>query len=86
MIKYESEILKSGYDEFDLFYEIYKVRRKRGSNIRSFVHAVLSFGTLGLWNVVGYPMEGFVSDGDYLVFKVTYDDSGKVVVAEIQGG
>ena len=86
LIKYESEILKSGYDEFDLYYENYKVRRQRGSHIRSFVHAVLSFGTLGLWNVVAYPMEGFVSDGDHLVFKVTYDDQEKVVIAEIQGG
>lgn len=86
LIKYESEILKTGYDEFDLYYELYRVRRERGSNIRSFVHAVLSFGTLGLWNVVGYPMEGFVSDGDHLVFKVTYNEDYKVVVAEIQGG
>jgi hypothetical protein len=47
---------------------------------------VLSIGTLGIWNVVGYPIEGFVSDDRYIVFKATYDENGKATRVDIQGG
>ncbi|NIP31053.1 MAG: hypothetical protein GTO02_14990 [Candidatus Dadabacteria bacterium] len=86
LIKYESKILKSDVDEFGNFYEIYRVRKERGSYLRSFIHAILTVGTLGLWNVVGYPLEGFVSDDKYLVFKVTYDEFDIASKVEIQGG
>ena len=86
LIKYESEILKTQSFEDGTFYEIYKVRRERGSNLRAFVHGVLSIGTLGIWNVVAYPIEGFVSDDKYIVFKAEYDDNENATKVEIQGG
>jgi len=35
---------------------------------------------------VGYPIEGFVSDDKYIVFKATYDENGKATRVDIQGG
>ena len=32
-------------------------------------------GTLGLWNVVAVPLEGFSSDERFTVFRATYTDS-----------
>lgn len=86
LVKYESEILKKGTADDGTYYEVYKVRRERGSNLRAFVHGVLSIGTLGIWNVVGYPIEGFVSDDKYIVFKSTYDQYDTATKVEIQGG
>ena len=65
--------------------EIYQVRRQKGSSLRSFVHGVLSVATLGIWNVVGYPIEGFVSSKDFIVFRVDYDPMGTPQQVEIQG-
>lgn len=65
--------------------EIYRVKRARGSTIRSFAHGVLSFATLGIWNIVGTPIEGFLSSDDYIVFRVFYDNNEKAKKVEIQG-
>lgn len=67
------------------FYEIYRVKRDKGSTLRSFTHGILSVGTLGIWNVVAVPIEGFASSKDHLVFKVTYDKNEKATKVEIQG-
>lgn len=66
--------------------EIYQVQRRKGSTLRSFTHGILSVATLGIWNVVGYPIEGFVSSADFIVYRVVYDAQGQPVNVEIQGG
>ena len=65
--------------------ETYRVKREKGSTLRSFIQGVLTVGTLGIWNVVGVPMEGMISSSEYIVFRVTYDAQGKASKAEIQG-
>ncbi|WPL11279.1 hypothetical protein Thiosp_01011 [Thiorhodovibrio litoralis] len=65
--------------------EVYQVSRERGSSLRSFTHGILSVATLGIWNVVGYPLEGFMSSPDFLVFRVSYDAQGEPTKVEIQG-
>jgi hypothetical protein len=46
----------------------------------------LSVATLGIWNIVGYPIEGFMSSPEFIVFLVNYDAAGNPQKVEIQGG
>jgi len=80
-----AEILDKKENPDGTLTEIYRVKRARGSTIRSFAHGVLSFATLGIWNIVGTPIEGFLSSEDYIVFRVFYDDQEKAKKVEIQG-
>jgi len=86
LLDYGGDILLSRDQPDGSLEEIYQVQRKKGSTIRSFTHGVLSVATLGIWNVVGYPIEGFASSADYIVFRVDYDTEGKPEEVQIQGG
>lgn len=86
LLDYGGDILLSREQADGSLEEIYQVRRRKGSTIRSFTHGVISVATLGLWNVVAYPIEGFVSSADFIVFRVDYDPEGKPEEVEIQGG
>ena len=85
LLDYGGKILISRHQEDGSLEEVYQVQRRKGSTLRSFTHAVLSVATLGIWNVVGYPIEGFVSSKDFIVFRVVYDPEGKPEKVEIQG-
>ncbi len=74
-----TELADGGYSE------TYRAKREKGSTLRSFLQGVLTVGTLGIWNVVGVPMEGMISSNEYIVFRVTYDSQGGMKKAEIQG-
>ena len=65
--------------------EIYRVKRERGSAARSFTHGLLSLGTLGIWNVVGTPIEGLMSSEEFIVFRVFYDTQEKAKKVEVEG-
>jgi len=80
-----SEILDKKENSDGSLTEIYRVKRARGSTIRSFAHGVLSFATLGIWNIVGTPIEGFLSSEEFIVFRVFYDTNEKAKKVEIQG-
>ena len=86
LLDYGGESLLSRQQDDGSLEEIYQVRRKKGSTLRSFTHGVLSVATLGVWNVVGYPIEGFASSKDFIVFRVDYDPAGNPEKVEIQGG
>lgn len=80
-----SEILDKKENPDGSLTEIYRVKRARGSSIRSFTHGVLSVGTLGIWNVVGTPIEGLMSSEEFIVFRVFYDTREKAKKVEVQG-
>ncbi len=86
LLDYGGEILLSRQKQDGSLEEIYQVRRQKGSTLRSFTHGVLSVATLGIWNIVGYPIEGFMSSPDFIVFMVNYDSAGNPQKVEIQGG
>ena len=79
------EILLSKEKEDGTIMEVYRMKRKRGSSLRSFIHGVLSVSTLGLWNVVGTPIEGYVSSEGYVVVRCFYDKDENATKVEIQG-
>ena len=86
LLEYGGTILKSDEKPDGSLEEIYQVERKKGSTLRSFTHGILSIATLGIWNVVGYPIEGFMSSPDFIVFRVIYDPTGQPTKVEVQGG
>jgi len=52
--------------------ETYQFKKERGSSARAFMHGLLDVSTLGLWEVVGTPIEGSESLECFSV-KVIYD-------------
>jgi hypothetical protein len=64
---------------------VYKVKRKNGNAGRAIMYGVADLFTLGLWEIVGTPLEGYVSDNDSIVFKVTYAPTGAVNKVTVQG-
>lgn len=86
LLDYGGEILQSARQPDGSLEEVYQVRRRKGSTLRSFAHGILSVATLGIWNVVGYPIEGIMSSADFIVFRVAYDPAGNPIKVEIQGG
>jgi len=84
-LKLGSEILDKKQDPDGSLTEIYRVKRERGSTLRSLGHGVLSLGTLGIWNVIGTPIEGLMSSDEFIVFRVFYDPQEKPKKVEIQG-
>ena len=64
---------------------IYKVKRKNGNAGRALVYGVADLFTLGLWEIVGTPLEGYVSDNESIVFKVNYAAGGTVNKLTTQG-
>lgn len=64
---------------------VYKVKRKNGNAGRALMYGVADVFTLGLWEVVGTPLEGYVSDKDSIVYEVTYAPNGSVNKMQVQG-
>lgn len=64
---------------------VYKVKRKNGNAGRALAYGVADLLTLGLWEIVGTPLEGYVSDSDFIVFKATYAPNGAVNKVIVQG-
>jgi hypothetical protein len=63
---------------------VYKVKRKNGNVGRAITYGVADVLTLGIWEAVGTPLEGYVSDNDSIVYKVTYARDGGVNKVTIQ--
>ena len=64
--------------------ETYRYQLKRGSAGRAAMHGLLDVATIGMWEVVGTPMEA-TKKRKYVVIKATYDATGKLVSAAFVG-
>ncbi len=53
--------------------EVYQFQKERGSAARAFMHGALDVSTLGLWEVVGTPIEACVNERTYFSLRVYYD-------------
>ena len=73
-----SETLPSGE-----IIEIYQFKKETGSAARAFMHGMLDVGTLGLWEVVGTPVEACMLDNDYYTVKIYYDCMENIIKMEL---
>ncbi len=64
--------------------EIYNIRKRTGSSGRALMHGVLDVATIGLWEVVGTPIEGSANEEEFVPVSVVSDAStGEVKRVEI---
>lgn len=63
--------------------ETYQFQKERGSAARALMHGVLDVSTLGLWEVVGTPIEACVDEKTYFSIKVYYDQNENVKTIEL---
>lgn len=64
------------------FSETYKFQLKRGSAGRAAMHGLLDVATLGVWEVVGTPIEA-TKKKKYVVITAHYDDKGRLLTKSI---
>lgn len=63
--------------------EVYQIQKERGSAARALMHGALDVGTLGMWEVIGTPIESCVGQKEYYAVKVFYDDQDDVKKMEL---
>ncbi len=69
-----SEVSDNGKMDVFKFIQGYSDGNKFG---RAFVHGTADFFTLGLWEIIGTPIEG-IADGTEIILEVYYDENNKV--------
>ncbi len=66
---------------------VYKVPRKKEDNeptAKAIVYLSADLTTLGLWEIAGTPLEGYLSDKDSIVFETIYNNDGSLKKLLIQ--
>ena len=63
--------------------ETYRILKERGSVARAFMHALLDFGTVFLWELAGTPIESALDQKKYFSLKVIYDDNERIQKMEL---
>jgi hypothetical protein len=64
--------------------EIYKIQKETGHTGRAVMHGVFSVATLGMWELVGTPIEGAQQKAEYVAVRVTSDSkTGQIKQLEI---
>lgn len=63
--------------------EVYQFQKERGSAARALMHGVLDVSTMGLWEVVGTPMEALTDEKGYFSLRVFYDSNEYATKVEL---
>ena len=84
LMVYRSEILKQQKNKDGTFFEIYKVQRNNDVELDEYTSMIVSSGKKGLWNVVNYPLNGYMSDNTNIIFKTTYNIEEVATKIELQ--
>ena len=63
--------------------ETYQVQKERGSVARAFMHGVLDVSTLGVWEVLGTPIEAHADQKQYYCIRVYYDECEVIKKVEL---
>ncbi len=58
--------------------ESYKFKKERGSAARALMHGLLDVSTLGLWEVIGTPIEVCCDKVEFFCIKAIYDSDNNV--------
>lgn len=65
-------------EEVDIIYEEYLVQKPEGSAWRAVMHGILDVSTLGLWEVVGTPVEMHIGKNVYYPVRIYYTKDEEV--------
>ncbi len=67
----------------DIINETIRFKKKKGSTPRAVMHGVFDVATMGLWEIVGTPIEGHVGKDEMFVLDIYYDKDGNIKKAEL---
>lgn len=72
MLASGARVMSSERDFDGRLVDVYRFQKERGSPVRAVMHGVLDISTMGLWEVVGTPLEA--CDGrEYFMLRVYYN-------------
>lgn len=78
------EIVDTNKDaDGNIVYEDYLIRKKTGSASRAVIHGALDVATIGIWEVVGTPMEGYYNKDTHIPVRIHYDTNQNKTKLEI---
>ena len=78
------EIITAKKDEKGtLIYEDLMVEKPTGSSARAVGHGILDVFTLGIWEVVGTPVEGHMTKKESAPIRVYYDENENITKIEL---
>ncbi len=63
--------------------ETYQFKKEKGSAARALMHGALDVCTLGVWEVVGTPVEACMDEEKFFVVKIFYDSKENVIKMEL---
>lgn len=72
-------LIDSKRNEDGILIETYKVRKPTGSTARAVMHGVLDVATLGVWEVVGTPIEGVKGKEEYISIRVYFESDDETI-------
>ncbi len=78
-----AQVISSERFENGELVEVYQYKKATGSTGRAFMHGLLDVWTLGIWEVIGTPMEGYMNQSEYFTIRVTYDANDFATRVEI---
>ncbi len=76
-------LVESGSNENGDIVGSYRFQKETGSPARALMHGLLDVSTLGVWEVVGTPMEGLMGQDDFYIVKFTFDKNDNVIRSEL---
>ena len=82
ILSYVSKVVSSDRLNNGDLIEVYQVLKERGCAARAFMHGILDVSTLGLWEVVGTPIESFDTK-EYFTIKVYYSCNESIQKVEL---
>jgi hypothetical protein len=78
-----AQVISSERFENGELVEVYQYKKATGSTGRALMHGLLDVWTLGIWEVVGTPMEGYMNKSEYFTIRVTYNQDNIATRVEI---
>lgn len=77
--KDDVEIIKTARDENgNVIHEDYFVLKPKGSYARASLHGLFDFATLGLWEIIGTPIEQHLGKEVYIPVRIYYNKNENV--------
>lgn len=84
MMLHKSEILKQQKNNNGTFFEVYKFMKSGNIGLAEYVNTIVTSGKDGLWKIVNYPIDGYVSNDSEVIFKSLYNKKEEASLIEIQ--
>jgi len=83
LISKGGELISTDKNENGEIVEVYRFQKPRGSAVRALMHGLLDVSTLGVWEVVGTPIEATIENKEFYTIKAFIGNDDKVTKIEL---